>query len=58
MRLRTRASQMDEKLLGLEALYSYASALGIHFMPAVAPLVARNVPAAQMVHALWLPLSV
>lgn len=44
MRLRINASQMDEKLLCLEALYSYAVAMGAAFLPAVRPLVEACLP--------------
>ena len=44
MRLRINASQMDEKLLCLEALYSYAVAMGASFLPAVRPLVEACLP--------------
>ena len=44
MRLRINSNQMDEKLMALDSLFSYARALGASFYPAVAPLVAACLP--------------
>ena len=44
LRIRVNAAQMDGKLLALDALYSYAVALGAAFHPAAAPLVEACVP--------------
>ena len=44
IRIRINANQMDDKLLALEALYSYADALGGRFHPAVQPVVGACVP--------------
>ena len=44
LKLRVNASQMDEKLLAIEALYTYAAALGSAFHPAVRPLVEACLP--------------
>lgn len=44
MRLRVNASQMDEKLLALEALFTYARALGARFHPAARALIGACVP--------------
>lgn len=44
IRLRVNASQMDEKLLALDALYSYAAALGADFFAAVPQITAVCTP--------------
>ena len=44
VKLRINSNQMDEKLLALDSLYSYASSLGAHFHPAVRPVVEACLP--------------
>ncbi len=44
VRLRVNANQMDEKLLAIDALYSYAHSLGAKFYPAVPRLAATATP--------------
>jgi hypothetical protein len=44
IKIRCNKAQMDEKLLALDSLFSYAKALGAHFHPAVSPLVTTCLP--------------